>query len=359
MKILYFPPISFNDLKQRPQYLAEELSKKHDILYVDPTVSIMKFLLRGGEKPFGYRYRVNDHLEVLRMNGMLSLHRCMESVWKGISLWERFQIHKLIKNIDAVWVGYCPWFNLISNFNGIVIYDKMDDDIQITQNSMLKKLILEVEPKLIRRADHVFVSAQVFKDRIEKSGKKAVLVPNAVEIQHKKGIPAKKWAAHYRIYGYVGMVSHWFDMDAIKEILNIDQNNYVVLVGPTEIPQFEHERLEYVGRVPKDEVGNWIASFDVCLYPFKKNTFLDTINPVKIYEYLAQNKPILAVRSKETEKIHANIALYENFEQLRILLISNLKLPFYSEEEANSFRVGNNWKYRAKQILEEIEYGNP
>lgn len=359
MRILYLPPISYNNLKQRPQYIAERLSQKHDIIYLDPTVSILKFLLKGGEKPFGYRYRVSDHLEVIRMNGMLSLHRCMESIWKGISVWERYQIDKLIKNVDAVWVGYCPWFNLISNFKGTIIYDKMDDDIQITQNSMLKKLIFEVEPKLIHRADHIFVSAQVFKECIEKSGKKAVLVPNAVEIQNKKSIPAQKWAAHYRIYGYVGMISHWFDMDAIKEILNADINNYVVLVGPTEIPNFQHERLEYIGRVPKDEVGNWIASFDVCLYPFKKNSFLDTINPVKIYEYLAQNKPVLAVKSRETEVIHANIALYETFEQLRILLASNLKSPFSSEEEVNSFLIENNWEYRTKQILEEIEYGNP
>lgn len=358
MRILYLPPISYDNLKQRPQYIAEQLSQVHDIIYVDPTVSILKFLIKGGEKPFGHRYRVNDHLEVIRMNGMLSSHRCMESIWKGSSFWEKKQIRTLLKTVDAVWVGYCPWFNLISEFKGTIIYDKMDDDIQITQNNMLKKLIFEVEPKLIYRADHIFVSAQVFKDCIEKSGKRAVLVPNAVEIQHKKGIPAKKWADHYRIYGYIGMISHWFDMDAIKEILNTDKNNYVVLVGPTEIPQFKHERLEYVGRVPKDEIPNWIESFDVCLYPFKKNSFLDTINPVKIYEYLAQNKPVLAVKSRETEKIQANIALYDSFEQLRILLTSNLKSPFSSGEDVTAFLAENNWEYRTRQILEEIEYGN-
>lgn len=354
MRILYLPPISYDNLKQRPQYIAEQLSQKHDIIYVDPTVSIMKYLLKGGEKPLGYRYCVNDHLEVIRMNGVLSSHRCMESIWKGFSFWEKKQIRILLKIVDAVWVGYCPWFNLISNFKGMVIYDKMDDDIQITQNNMLKKLISEVEPKLIHRADHIFVSAQVFKDRIEKSGKKAVLVPNAVEIQHKKSIPAKKWADHYRIYGYIGMISHWFDMDAIKEILNTDKDNYVVLVGPTEIPQFKHERLEYVGRVPKDEVPNWIAAFDVCLYPFKKNKLLDTINPVKIYEYLAQNKPVLAVKSKEIKAIHPNMALYGNFEQLRLLVRSNLRPPFTSEDEVRLFLAENNWEYRAKKILEEI-----
>ena len=358
MKILYLPPISYDNLKQRPQYLAEGLSKKHDIIYLDPTVSVMKFILKGGEKPFGYRYRVSEHLEVMRMNGLLSPHRCIETLWKGVSLCEKYQIQKVIKDVDAIWVGYCPWFNLICDFKGTIIYDKMDDDVQITQNNMLKKLICEVEPKLINRADHIFVSAQDFKNRIDNIGKKAILVPNAVEINQIKNIPAKKWSKNYRIYGYVGMISHWFDMDVIIEILNADINNYVVLVGPTEIPKFKHDRLEYVGRVPKDEVGSWIASFDVCLYPFKKSSFLDTINPVKIYEYLAQNKPIIAVKSKETERFCSKIALYDNYKQLEALLITDIKAPFSSEQEVRLFMMENNWEYRCKEILEEIRHGN-
>ena len=51
MKILFFSPIEYQGLKQRPQYIAEGLAKKHEVTYVDPTVSAMKYLLKGGEKP--------------------------------------------------------------------------------------------------------------------------------------------------------------------------------------------------------------------------------------------------------------------------------------------------------------------
>ena len=64
MKILYFSPIEYQGLKQRPQYIAEGLARQHEVTYVDPTVSMMKFLLKGGEKPGGYAYRVNEHLKV-------------------------------------------------------------------------------------------------------------------------------------------------------------------------------------------------------------------------------------------------------------------------------------------------------
>ena len=54
MKILYFSPIEYQGLKQRPQYIAEGLARQHEVTYVDPTVSMMKFLLKGGEKRGGY-----------------------------------------------------------------------------------------------------------------------------------------------------------------------------------------------------------------------------------------------------------------------------------------------------------------
>ena len=38
MKILYFAPIYYSDMKQRPQQIAEFLSKDHQIYYIEPTI---------------------------------------------------------------------------------------------------------------------------------------------------------------------------------------------------------------------------------------------------------------------------------------------------------------------------------
>lgn len=106
------------------------------------------------------------------------------------------------------------------------------------------------------------------------------------------------------------MISHWFDVDAIQTILDADPYNRVVLVGPSEIDLPTHERLVCVGSAPKEDVASWIRSFDVCLYPFKRTAFIDTINPVKIYEYLAENKPVLAADSLEINKFGHRLFTY-------------------------------------------------
>ena len=61
--------------------------------------------------------------------------------------------------------------------------------------------------------------------------------------------------------------------------------------------------------------------------PIQKGPILDTINPVKIYEYLAVNKPVIAVRSRETEKFKDIILLYDNLRELERMAIGPFKPP--------------------------------
>ena len=50
MNILYFAPIPFDEIKQRPQCLAEELSKYHTVYYIEPTTSLIRCLFKGGKQ---------------------------------------------------------------------------------------------------------------------------------------------------------------------------------------------------------------------------------------------------------------------------------------------------------------------
>ena len=355
MKILYFSPIEYQGLKQRPQYIAEGLAREHEVTYVDPTVSMMKFLLKGGERPGGYTYRVNEHLKVVRLNGTFSVHRSLEALGGWIAFSERLQLRKFLREADLVWIGYCPWYSLLKGYRGAVVYDKMDDDIQITKNGLLKKLIRKVESRLVDRADLLFVTAQKFYDEFRKKGKHPYVVPNAVDQsamvcpdnQGREKLPG-------RVFGYVGMISHWFDVDAIRTILDADSCDRVVLVGPSEIELPVHPHLICTGRVPKEDVDEWIQKFDVCLYPFQRRPLIDTIDPVKIYEYLAQNKPVLAADSLEMNKFGPLIFTYRTQKQLRELAGRNLPAPFGCQEQRLRFVEKNCWEARVSIITEAL-----
>lgn len=97
-----------------------------------------------------------------------------------------------------------------------------------------------------------------------------------------------------------------------------------------------------------------IAGFDVCIYPFKQDDLLDTINPVKIYEYLAVNKPIIAVESAETKPLarQKGVYCYRDREKLRALSTQIPAAPLEEESQRRQFIADNCWRARGR-IVEE------
>lgn len=357
MRILYLSPIPFDGLRQRPQFLAEGLAREHEVIYLDPTVSMMKFLIKGGERPKGFVHQAGERLTVRRLNGSFSAHRSLEGLWSGFGAPERMQLKSLLQTVDAVWIGFAPWFDLVRDFSGKIIYDRMDDNALLTENPLLRRLILRIEPALMQRADVLFVSARRFYEEAVTMGLHPILLPNAVEKWQAEQVwvPALPHQLGVRIFGYVGMLAHWFDFDAIRAVLDAAPENRVILVGPEEIARMDDPRVTYMGVVPKEQVGAWIASFDVCLYPFQSSPLLDTINPVKIYEYLAQNKPVLAAYSREIEAFGQLVHSYTSLEQLQTFAAQPLFAPFATEADRRAFIAPNEWDARISVIFGKLE----
>lgn len=355
MKIAYFAPIYFNDLKQRPQHIAELLSLDHEVYYIEPTISLMRYVLKGGVSYKGIRKQITPNLKVVRANGFLTGHISLQAVdiLHLNVLSELIQLHGILEECDVIWIGYPGWYDLIRRYIGKkrLIYDKMDDHVSMAYNELLRKLMLRVEPKLIEASDEITVTCDVFYHQLEKYQNKVHLVRNAVpkELCHFQ-CQQKKVQNEGRVYGYFGTVGDWFDEGAIKTILAENENNRIIIVGKTLTEKMSDSRIEYVEQVPKEELCQYVQKFDVCIYPFKKNEFLDTINPVKLYEYLAFNKPVIAVESKETIPLAKWCNLYQNYDELRQLCSLELPLPFYEQREYDNFLAANCWEERLKHI---------
>lgn len=352
MKILYLAPIAYNSLKQRPQHIADNLAKEHEVWYVEPTISLMKYIIKGGESFKSKNITIHNNLHIIKLSGIFTAHISCQAfnIFRYNVISERHQLKKYFNNVDVIWVGYPGWYQIIENIkNKMIIYDKMDDDVNITTNLLIKKLLLKVEPKLIDKADIIFVTAMKFyRDLIYKK-QSVYLLPNAV-CEDIKYIEKDLNQRENRVFGYVGTVAHWFDIKAIEMILNNSSKNEVILVGPNYIPELKLQNVKYMGIIEKEQLPEIIADFDVCLYPFKKNTFLNTIDPVKIYEYLALNKPVLAINSAEMDKFNKFIETYDNYEELELKLGKVFKKPF-SEEERINFIKENCWSSRVAYVL--------
>ncbi len=70
--------------------------------------------------------------------------------------------------------------------------------------------------------------------------------------------------------------------------------------------------VRLAGEVPYSELPAFVAAFDVCTIPFLRTPLTEATNPVKIFEYFATGKPVVARRLPEIEAFADVITLYDS-----------------------------------------------
>lgn len=56
------------------------------------------------------------------------------------------------------------------------------------------------------------------------------------------------------------------------------------------------ERLVLIDWLPYSEIPNYVLASDICILPAHKNDVMKNIVPIKVYEYMAAGKPVIATR---------------------------------------------------------------
>jgi glycosyltransferase involved in cell wall biosynthesis len=153
---------------------------------------------------------------------------------------------------------------------------------------------------------------------------KCEVVPNGVNISLFK--PCNKMVCRKILefdenafyLGFVGSFQPWQGLDTLIEALKIvKERNYkrmkCVLVGDgdemeslkrmVKLNRLQNEII-FKGRVAYEEVPTLINSFDVCLAPFKRQRNAKIgLSPLKLYEYLACGKPVIATRTEGVTEV--------------------------------------------------------
>ncbi len=104
---------------------------------------------------------------------------------------------------------------------------------------------------------------------------------------------------------------------------------------------------------PYEEVPKYIAAADICILPAYKNEIMQNIVPIKMYEYMAMGKPVIATRLSGLVKEfgEGNGVIYIERAEEVLLRTNELNKSSISKEGLKSLKYvsHNNWN---KLILE-------
>lgn len=356
-KILYLMNVDWNWIKQRPQFLAEELSHMEKVVCITPQWYNRRGLQRrrveSGEIVFRRFYGLpgaGKLLAVKRLNAVLR-----RWLTRLVCAFER---------PDVIYITYpdqySPW---MKRARARVLYDCMDNLSALSGSEAGRQLVESQERALLGAADIVLATSEnIRRMLVERYGVRDEIITvvrngysgtiSHVEATEKREKPTLD-------IGYVGTVSSWMDFDLLKRYADAHDDVVFHIVGPVrkDVKPPEHPRILMEGTVEHDQLWEKIRDYDALMMPFVVNEIIEAVDPVKLYEYINFNKPILCVRYREVERFEPFVHFYNGYEAFE-RAVEQARGPLkYSAEARRAFLEQSTWRSRARTIVQIIEQG--
>ena len=163
------------------------------------------------------------------------------------------------------------------------------------------------------------------------------------------------------VIGYYGALAKWFDYDLIKKI-DAAGKYQIVLLGIKYDESYDRAEMDkcknvhFCGAKDYHVLQNYAARMDVLTIPFLINDITKATSPVKLFEYMALNKPIVTTDMDECRKYdsvligHDHKEFVEQLDRAMELKYDPAYLQLLDKEA-----LENTWKEKAKGILDELK----
>ena len=267
---------------------------------------------------------------------------------------------------------YIPYdrVKLYEDYSYKVIYEYVDDLNEQLSGEAYNDLLSRHNN--ILRDENVFVvsTATLLKNKIEESSNKNVaLITNGVDYDHFKfqeyPVPAdiEQIRKDYKtILCYYGALANWFDYDLIKKIAK-NREYAILLIGQdydntlTNSGILDEENVFYVGRKDYSELPLYGCNSDVFIIPFLLNEITEATSPVKLFEYMAMEKPIVTTALPECKK-YKSVFFSESHEEFIENLAKAIKKIDNAEYKALEIKeaLENTWPSKAKNMIDFVNF---
>ncbi len=345
--------VDWNWIKQRPQFLANELDKFYNV----------KVLYSWSFKRSNLTHN-KDNIDKKPMFPSLfgkgKFLNLIATLINSIIVNTKITLF----NPEYIWITHPKMYKYISEENKkkkSLIYDCMDDVLGFDD---FQDSFKELEEQLVKDSKVVLCSSQNLIDTLNKRynnlniDEKVYLMRNGIgnlsDSLIAKGKNANKsMSSHINLY-YIGTVESWIDFKLLDKLLRKYRNIHLHIVGPYRSKyEFESTNCTYHGAKKHAELFEDFSIYDALIMPFKLNELILSVDPVKLYEYLIFNKPVISISYKEVDRFKEYIYLYNNEDELdnifKELSCGALK-PKSEYEKSIQFLEKNTWSVRAEEI---------
>lgn len=204
---------------------------------------------------------------------------------------------------------------------GATVYYARDDWTKHPRLRSRWPLYEEAYRRLRRRGIPVVAVSSELLDRLGPTGPAEVL-PNGIdeaEWRHLPEPPAWVEDLPRPIFVYVGMLDGRVDPLALNAVRRRFPEGSLVLAGPLlpghQLDGLLAQKNVYCRHLPdRASITGLVSSADVCLLPHHRTPLTESMNPLKLYEYLAAGRPVAATDLAGFRDLHPKITLSDEGE---------------------------------------------
>jgi len=312
-----------------------------------------------------------------RYSEKIYVHSTIDSIFSTRKVTKK--INKLIKKTNLsenliVW-SYNPMFvNFIESINyKLFVFDTVDNWTEHTQylKIMNKQKLLNRYKLISGKADLIFTVSEGLLDFYKSFDRTENIywIANGVDFDHfnDENNLAKETAIDNidkPIIGYIGTIQDRLDFDLIKYIAEKNPDKTIVLGGPIwkNVEKEVEEKLkslsniEFLGRIDWNYTPAYVNKFDVCFIPHKPNKFVESMNPMKMYEYLSLGKPIVTTKGGGVDSFSDYLYIANDYEKFNQLINKALDEDSVElKEKRMDIAKKQSWEVRVNKMVHLIQ----
>jgi glycosyltransferase involved in cell wall biosynthesis len=241
-----------------------------------------------------------------------------------------------------------------------VVYYCVDEWSQFTHIN--GAFIREKEDQLLRRADVVFVVSTALAESKTASGRPPHIVRHGVdhELFSQALEPGCETPSDLRgiprpVVGFFGSLYDWVDQDLIVEMAGRRPDWSFVLVGKimTDVATLRQaQNIHLLGNRPHAELPRYCRGFDVGIIPYRLgDPRMQSVNPLKLREYLASGLPVVTVDLPEARQVDADVLIAAGADEFIAAIDRAMQADNPDRKRARSNRMqSESWEARVADV---------
>lgn len=304
----------WDEVWRRNQHLIAGLA--HDdptlhVLFVEPPVDHLHDLRRGAQLTLGRRLRpltADDGAPAGRAWAYRPTKWLPRRLDPGADDRRARGVRRVARQLGmadpVLWVNDPDGAAVLRVTGWRSLYDITDDWLRAERDPAEHRRTRQNEHTLLADCDAVVVcSPALARSKGARSGRSVSLVTNAVDLAaYRRPVPRPGDLPPGDYAVYVGTLHpDRLDLVACLRLATALRTTgaHLVLVGPALLDPLDLTRLEAAGAVvlgprPAAVVPGYLQHAAALVVPHRVDDFTDSLDPIKLYEYLAVNRPIVS-----------------------------------------------------------------